>query len=76
VDGLFEAARFAGGVLVTAGLVMILMTSGGTDERMSTQVPLRRFARYPIAADAVVGGRSRRPTWSSPVLRTHGVWRR
>jgi hypothetical protein len=33
VHGLFEAVGFVGGVLVVAGLVMILMAWGGTDER-------------------------------------------
>jgi hypothetical protein len=54
VDGLFEAVGFVGGVLITAGLVMILMTSGGMDERMPTHVPPRRFARYPIAAGTLL----------------------
>jgi hypothetical protein len=54
VDDLFAAAGVAGGVLVAAGLVMILMTWGGMDERMPTQVPQRRFARYPIAAGAML----------------------
>jgi multisubunit Na+/H+ antiporter MnhB subunit len=54
VDGLFEAVGFVGGVLVTAGLVMILMAWGGMDERMPTQVPPRRLARYPIAAGALL----------------------
>jgi hypothetical protein len=51
---MFEAVGFVGGVLVTAGLVMILMAWGGMDERMPTQVPPRRLARYPIAAGALL----------------------
>jgi hypothetical protein len=51
---MFEAVGFIGGVLVTAGLVMILIAWGGTDERMPTQVPPRRLARYPIAAGALL----------------------
>jgi hypothetical protein len=54
VDSPFEAVGFVGGVLVTAGLVMILMAWGGMDERMPTQVPPRRLARYPIAAGALL----------------------
>jgi multisubunit Na+/H+ antiporter MnhB subunit len=54
VDGLFEAVGFVGGVLVAAGLVMVLMAWGGMDERMPTQVPPRRLARYPIAAGALL----------------------
>jgi hypothetical protein len=34
--------------------VMILMAWGGMDERMPTQVPPRRLARYPIAAGALL----------------------
>jgi hypothetical protein len=54
VDGLFEAAGFVGGVLVASGLVVSLMAWGGMDERMPTQVPPRRVARYAIAAGAVL----------------------
>jgi multisubunit Na+/H+ antiporter MnhB subunit len=54
VDGLFEVVGFAGGVLVAAGLVLILMAWNGTDERMPTQVPPRRLARYPIAAGTLL----------------------
>jgi hypothetical protein len=54
VDGLFEAVGFVGVVLVTAGLVMIFMAWGGMGERMPTQVPPRRFARYPIAAGTLL----------------------
>jgi hypothetical protein len=39
---------------VAAGLVMILMAWGGMDQRMPTQVPPRRLARYPIAAGALL----------------------
>jgi hypothetical protein len=54
VDGLFAAVGYVGGVLVAAGLVMILMAWGGMDERMPTQIPPRRLARYPIAAGALL----------------------
>jgi multisubunit Na+/H+ antiporter MnhB subunit len=54
VDGLFEAIGFVGGVLVAVGLVVILMAWGGMDERMPTQVPPRRLARYPIAAGTLL----------------------
>lgn len=54
VDGLFEAVGFVGGLLVAAGLVMILTAWGGMDERMPSQVPPRRLARYPIAAGALL----------------------
>jgi hypothetical protein len=54
VDDLFEAVGFVGGVLVAAGLVMILMAWGGMDERIPTQVPPRRLARYPIAGGALL----------------------
>ncbi|MGH9260566.1 MAG: hypothetical protein ACRD08_11830 [Acidimicrobiales bacterium] len=54
MDDLFKVVGFLGGVLVTAGLVMILMAWGGMDERMPTQVPPRRLARYPIAAGALL----------------------
>ena len=54
MDGLFEAVGFVGGVLVAVGLVMILMAWGGMDERMPTQVPPRRLARYPIAAGTLL----------------------
>ena len=54
MDGLFEAVGFVGGVLVAAGLVMVLMAWGGMDERMPTQVAPRRLARYPIAAGALL----------------------
>jgi hypothetical protein len=54
VDGLFEVVGFVGIVLVTAGLVMILMASGGMDERMPTQVPPKRLARYPLAAGTLL----------------------
>jgi hypothetical protein len=53
-DDLFEAVGVVGGVLVAAGLVMILMAWGGMDERMPTQVPPTRFARYPIAAGTLL----------------------
>lgn len=51
---LFEAVAAVGGVLVAAGGLMIVMTWGGMDERMPTQVPPRRFAGYPIAAGALL----------------------
>ena len=54
VDGLFEVVGFVGIVLVTAGLVMILMAWGGMDERMPTQVPPKRLARYPLAAGTLL----------------------
>jgi hypothetical protein len=54
VDGLFEVVGFVGIVLVTAGLVMILMAWGGMDERMPTQVPPKRLARYPVAAGTLL----------------------
>jgi hypothetical protein len=54
VDGVFEVAGVVGGVLVVAGLVIILMAWGGADERMPTQVPPRRLARYPLAGGAVL----------------------
>jgi hypothetical protein len=54
VDDLFMAVGVVGGVLVAAGVVMILMAWGSMDERMPTQVPPRRFARYPIAAGALL----------------------
>jgi hypothetical protein len=54
VDGLFEAIGSVGGVLVAVGLVVILMAWGGMDERMPTQVPPRRLARYPIAAGTLL----------------------
>lgn len=54
VDGLFEAVGFVGGVLVTAGLVMVFVAWGGMDERMPTQVPPRRLARYPISVGALL----------------------
>lgn len=54
MDDLFEAIGFVGGVLVAMGLVVILMAWGGMDERMPTQVPPRRLARYPIAAGALL----------------------
>jgi hypothetical protein len=54
VDGLFEVVGFVGGVLVTAGLVLILMAWNGMDERMPTQVPPRRLARYPITAGSLL----------------------
>jgi multisubunit Na+/H+ antiporter MnhB subunit len=54
VDALFEAIGFVGGVLVAVGLVVILMAWGGMDQRMPTQVPPRRLARYPIAAGALL----------------------
>jgi hypothetical protein len=56
VDDLFGAVGAVGGVLVAAGLLMILMAWGGMDERMPTQVPPRRFARYPIAAGTLLLG--------------------
>jgi hypothetical protein len=52
VDDTFRSVAIAGGVLVAAGVLMILMAWGGMDERMPTQVPPRRFAGYPIAAGA------------------------
>ena len=54
MDGQFEVVGVVGGVLVAAGLVMILMAWGGMDERMPTQVPPRRLALYPIAAGALL----------------------
>jgi hypothetical protein len=54
MDGLFEVVGFVGIVLVTAGLVMILMAWGGMDERMPTQVPPKRLARYPLAAGTLL----------------------
>ena len=54
MDDLFEAIGFVGGVLVAMGLVVILMAWGGMDDRMPTQVPPRRLARYPIAAGALL----------------------
>ena len=54
MDALFEAIGFVGGVLVAVGLVVILMAWGGMDQRMPTQVPPRRLARYPIAAGAAL----------------------
>jgi hypothetical protein len=54
VDDVFEAVGAVGGVLVAAGIVMILMAWAGMDERMPTQVPPRRLARNPIAAGALL----------------------
>lgn len=54
VDDMFRAVAVAGGVLVAAGVLMILLAWGGMDERMPTQVPPRRFAGYPIAAGALL----------------------
>ena len=51
---LFKAVGVVGGVLVAAGIMMILMAWGGMDERMPTQVPPRRLARYPIAGGALL----------------------
>jgi hypothetical protein len=65
VDGLFEVVGFVGGVLVAAGLVLILMAWNGTDERMPTQVPPRRLAPLPHRSrDPLVGSRSRGPRCS------------
>ena len=47
-----QSHRF--GILVAAGVLMILMAWGAMDERMPTQVPPRRFAGYPIAAGALL----------------------
>jgi hypothetical protein len=54
VHDLFKAVAVLGGLLVAAGVLMILMAWGGMDERMPTQVPPRRFAGYPIAAGALL----------------------
>ena len=54
MDDLYAAVGVVGGVLVAAGIVMILMAWGGMDKRMPTQVPPRRFARYPIAAGTLL----------------------
>ena len=54
MDDLFAAVGVVGGVLIAAGIVMILMAWGGMDERMPTQVPPRRFARYPIVAGTLL----------------------
>jgi hypothetical protein len=54
VDDLFEAVGVVGGVLVAAGVLVILMAWGGLHERMPTQVPPRRLARYPIAAGTLL----------------------
>ena len=54
MNDLFKAVGVVGGVLVAAGVLMILMAWGGMDERMPTQVPPRRLARYPIAAGALL----------------------
>jgi hypothetical protein len=54
VDDVFRAVAVVGGVLVAAGVLMILAAWGGMDERLPTQVPHRRFAGYPIAAGALL----------------------
>jgi hypothetical protein len=54
VNDLYKAVGVVGGVLVAAGILMILMAWGGMDERMPTQVPPRRLAGYPIAAGALL----------------------
>ena len=54
MDGLFELVGFVGGVLVAVGLLIIGMAWGGMDERMPSQVPPRRLARYPIAFGALL----------------------
>ena len=40
--------------MVVAGQLVILMGWGGMDERVSTQVPPRRFAGYAFAASALL----------------------
>jgi predicted benzoate:H+ symporter BenE len=50
VDDVFEALGIGGGVLIVAGVVLVLMGWGGMDERLPTQVPPRRFAGYALAA--------------------------
>jgi hypothetical protein len=54
VDDAFAAVGVVGGVLVVAGLLVILMGWGGLDERMPTQVPPRRFGGFAFAAGALL----------------------
>jgi len=54
VDDVFRAVAVVGGVLVAAGVLMVLMAWDGMDERMPTQVPPWRFAGYPIVAGALL----------------------
>jgi hypothetical protein len=54
VHDLIRAVAVVGGLLVAAGVLMILMAWGGMDERLRTQVPPRRLASYPIAAGTLL----------------------
>jgi multisubunit Na+/H+ antiporter MnhB subunit len=54
VDGTFELVGVAGGILVAAGVVLILMGWDGLAERLPSQVPPRRFARYAFVAGGVL----------------------
>jgi uncharacterized iron-regulated membrane protein len=54
VHDLIKAVAVVGGLLVAAGVLMILMAWGGMDERLRTQVPPRRLASYPIAAGTLL----------------------
>ena len=51
---MFAAAVFAGVVLIIAGAVLLIADDDGLAERMPTQLPPRRFARYPLVMGAVL----------------------
>lgn len=54
VDDAFAVLGVVGGILVTAGVLVVLMGWGGMHDRMPTQVPPRRFAGYALVAGALL----------------------
>jgi hypothetical protein len=50
----FASAVLGGVVLIAAGGVLWLGDSDGLAARMPTQLPPRRFARYPLVIGAVL----------------------
>lgn len=50
LGGLFASAALVGVLLLIASAVLIVGDSDGLSSRMPTQLPPRRFARYPMIA--------------------------
>jgi hypothetical protein len=73
VDVMFEAVGFVGGVLVTAGLVMILMAWGGMDERMPPRCRLGDSPATPLRPGPCCWWS---PPWASWSRAAEGGWLR
>ena len=51
---MFASALLGGVLLIVAGGVLWIGDSDGLADRMPTQLPPRRFARYPLVIGAVL----------------------